>query len=169
MEKVSGPCAELRCDLSAVTRAGFCLKHYKRWKRRGTTHDISIEERFFGQAEQVGDCWLWTGSKTFGGYGKVGVEGRTVLAHRWSYEFMVAEIPEGLKLDHLCSAPACVNPWHLEPVTQRINLLRSRNYVGVNARKTHCIRGHAFDEANTYLTRGGRRHCKACARIRERK
>lgn len=169
MEKVTGLCAELRCDLSAVTRAGFCLKHYKRWKRRGTTHDITHEERFFVQVQTAGDCWIWAGSKTVGGYGKFVADRRSFLAHRWSYEFLRAEIPEGLKLDHLCVNPACVNPWHLEPVTQRENLLRSRNHIGVNARKTHCIRGHAFDETNTYWTRDGRRHCKPCMRIRERK
>jgi hypothetical protein len=36
------------------------------------------------------------------------------------------------------------------------------------ARKTHCIRGHRFDEQNTYLAANGTRHCKACMKLRER-
>jgi hypothetical protein len=133
MTKVAGPCGDGRCDLPAATRAGFCLKHYKRWKRRGTTHDITPEERFFSYIEPIsewGACWLWTNRHGAGGYGQFWVGKDTHLAHRWAYEFLRAPIPYGLKLDHLCSTPACVNPWHMEPVTQRENLRRSRNHVG---------------------------------------
>jgi hypothetical protein len=172
MNKVTGTCADECCDLPAVTRIGFCLKHYKRWKRRGTTHDVTAEERFFSYVASVeawDACWKWTNSLGAGGYGRFWVGQVNHLAHRWSYEFFRVSIPSGLCLDHLCSTPQCVNPWHLEPVTQQENLHRSSNHVGVNARKTHCLRGHAFDEANTYWTRRGRRHCRACQRIRERK
>ena len=167
MTKVTGPCAAAPCDRPAETRAGYCLKHYKRWKRRGAVHDITTEERFFSHVEQSGDCWLWTAFRQpDGDYGKFNLDGRCLLAHRWSYEFLRAEIPADLSLDHLCRNPPCVNPWHLEPVTQRVNLHRSDNGVGVNARKAECLRGHAFDAANTYLTRDGRRQCRRCMRIR---
>lgn len=170
MTKVTGPCAREGCDRPAVSKAGFCLRDYKRWKRRGTVHDITHEERFFACVQQVGDCWEWRGAIDIGGYGKFAAGRRFFQAHRWAYEFLRAEIPEGLPLDHLCSNRPCVNPWHLEPVTQRVNLHRSNNHVGINARKTHCIRGHAFDEANTYITpKRGRRHCRACALIRAEK
>ena len=68
------------------------------------------------------DCWLWTGHrvKEYGRYSGV-------LAHRYSYEQVRGDIPAGLGLDHLCRTPACVNPWHAEPVTQAVN----------NERKTH--------------------------------
>lgn len=172
MTKVTRLCSAASCDRDAATKVGMCLKHYKRWKRRGTTHDVTPEERFFAYIQPVAKwdaCWIWVNSKQVGGYGRFSVGKTLHLAHRWSYEFFRAEIPDGLNIDHLCSTPACVNPWHLEPVTQRVNLHRSRNHVGENARKTHCIRGHEFNEANTYLTREGRRHCKPCARIRDRK
>lgn len=29
--------------------------------------------------------------------------------------------------------------------------------------KTHCPRGHPYDESNTYVSKAGRRHCKICA------
>ena len=35
--------------------------------------------------------------------------------------------------------------------------------------RTHCKRGHRYDEANTYIDRRGARNCRACARISRRK
>jgi hypothetical protein len=169
MTKVTGPCTAVGCDRQAVSRPQYCLMHYKRWKRRGTTHDIMPEERFFACIAQVGDCWVWCGTTQVGGYGKFMADSRSYLAHRWAYEYMRAGIPDGLHLDHLCSNPPCVNPWHLEPVTQQENLRRSNNHVGMNARKTHCLRNHEFTPDNTYVDKRGRRMCRRCMRIREKR
>jgi hypothetical protein len=169
MTKVTGLCTAMGCDRPAVSRPQYCLMHYKRWKRRGTTHDITPEGRFFSYIRPVTEwdaCWIWTNRLAGGGYGQFWVGNKPDLAHRWSYEYFHAEIPDGLVLDHLCSTPPCVNPWHLEPVTQRVNLRRSQNHVGVNARKTRCIRDHVFDQANTYVSPDGRRQCRACMRMR---
>ncbi|MBC7941097.1 MAG: HNH endonuclease, partial [Chitinophagaceae bacterium] len=81
------------------------------------------------------------------------------MAHRWSYEAMVGLIPEGLHIDHLCSVRACVNPYHLDPVTPRVNVQRSRP-----TRSTHCNHGHEFTAANTYWL-GRKRTCRECNRI----
>jgi hypothetical protein len=56
----------------------------------------------------------------------------------------------------------------MEPVTQRVNLLRGIGVVAINARKTHCIYGHAFTSINTYITKTGARHCRSCGRRRDR-
>lgn len=172
MQKVSGPCLDDHCDRPAVTRAGFCLRCYKRWKRRGTTHMITTEERFFSHVTQAGDCWEWAAFRQpNSGYGKFWLAGHSLLAHRWAYEFLRGGIPEGLSLDHECRNTACVNPWHLDPVTDRVNVVvRGTGISAQNARKTHCIRNHEFTAENTYFTpKRGRRQCRRCARIREMK
>lgn len=72
------------------------------------------------------------------------------MAHRVAFELWVGEIPPGLVLDHTCRVRHCVAPEHLEAVTQVENVLRSRGLPAIHAAKTHCHRGHAFDEQNTY-------------------
>jgi hypothetical protein len=103
-------------------------------------------------------CWIWIGPASNRGYAQMTVQDadeskpRTVSAHRVSYETFIGPIPEGLVIDHLCRNRMCVNPEHLEPVTQRENTMRSPVAVGaLNAAKTHCAQGHEYTEANTYV------------------
>lgn len=112
-------------------------------------------------------CWEWLSNKTKakGGYGRISRGGKMVLAHRFMYERAKGPIPDGLTLDHLCRNRLCVNPGHLEPVTLRENALRGVGPTAINARKTHCIRGHRLNEKNTYTKTGGR-SCRACVNAR---
>jgi hypothetical protein len=113
-------------------------------------------------------CWLWTGARTPGGYGHFkGWIDKSSSAHRFSYELLVGPIAPGLEIDHLCRNTSCVRPDHLEAVTHAVNVSRNMSPIGINSRKTHCNRGHPFDEANTYVWyKHGRRcrHCRACMR-----
>ena len=127
----------------------------------------TIKERLADGIDIRGDCWVWNKSKTPAGYGRIGVDRKIKYAHRVSYEEYVGPIPKELKLDHLCRVRSCINPDHLEPVTQQENCRRGLTGRH-NGDKTHCIQGHQFDEANTYNHRH-KRKCRMCNKIRERR
>lgn len=128
------------------------------------------EDRFWSNVtgDDVRTCWLWTATCGTTGYGKFKFRGRVVRAHRHAYELLRAEIPHGLVLDHLCRERACVNPWHLEPVSQRVNVLRGQGVAAVAARKTHCPHGHRYDDSNTVVTADGFRRCRTCRSAADR-
>lgn len=142
--------------------------HIRRVRRTGSVDGATAEVRFFSHlTETLAGCWMWDKPDLKTGYGQFWDNNQKWLPHRWSYEFFCAEIPADLVLDHLCGNRACANPWHLEPVTQRVNLVRSTNFIAVNAAMTHCVRGHPFDEANTsYRQDRPGRVCRACSAIR---
>lgn len=129
--------------------------------------DARLPERFWTKCipEPNSGCWLWFGCLVRG-YGQIhAVSGKRVKAHRLSYEVLAGPIPDGLVLDHrVCQTPCCVNPAHLEPVTPHENMLRGKAPTAHNARKTHCAKGHPYDEANTYVSKKGR-ECRECHRV----
>ena len=139
----------------------------------------SAMERFSTKVDliQPSDrCWLWAGSIDHKGYGRFWTGStpsnpvaKLVGAHRWLFTQLRHNIPDGMTLDHLCQNKNCVNPEHLEVVSMRVNILRGNNQAAENARKTHCIRGHLFDLANTYIRRSGRRTCIQCEQTRNRR
>lgn len=142
------------------------------WNRGLGQDRESIVLRFADRVLIDTECWLWDGFIQRTGYGWFWMRGRNVLAHRAAYELFVGPVPDGLQLDHLCRVRRCVNPSHLEPVTLQENTARGESLNAVNAAKSHCLRGHPFDERNTYAyqdPRGrARRICRECVRIRGR-
>lgn len=143
---------------------------------------VPAERRFWPRVDKdgpvpslcpdLGACWLWLGAKRGGGYGVIADRrsGKVIMlnTHRLAYELVIGPIPSGMQLDHLCHVRHCVNPRHLQPMTQRINNLRCDGPFARKWRQSHCLNGHPFDEANTRVNRNGTRHCKACRDDRRR-
>ena len=118
------------------------------------------------------DCWEWTGAINHKGYGLFSYKGHPVIAHRFAYEQLIGPISDGLTLDHLCRNRRCVNPAHLEPITNRLNCRRGNTGIK-NALKTRCPAGHQYTSENTYVykNKDGRemRSCRKCHTEREAK
>lgn len=125
-------------------------------------------DRFYEKVVKTSNCWEWIGTLVNGDYGQFWDGERKVYAHRWSYEYFVNMIPDGMTLDHLCRNRKCVNPKHLEPVTSRENTMRGNTITARHAKKTHCDRGHPYTTENTYVIKTGGRMCKICKRLKER-
>lgn len=113
----------------------------------------------------VTGCWEWTGCRTSTGYGRAWNGHRADWAHRVLYRLVIGEIPSGLVLDHLCRVRHCVNPAHLEPVTDLVNTLRGINPEVTRSRhrdKAFCKRGHPLFGSNMRIDARGHRNCRQC-------
>lgn len=134
-------------------RSAYCEGHTYRFKRYGSatmgvenTHEcrpsnnespsrckrcgrllsvIPPFTRFMSFVRATESCWLWEGPTIHDGYGKFEIgRNKHWRAHRFTYSVLVGPIPTGLALDHLCRVRNCVNPDHLEPVTNAENIRR---------------------------------------------
>lgn len=135
-----------------------------RWPERTT------KERFEGLFTRITEsgCWLWTGHCNTGGYGKFTM-GNETLANRVSYILYIGPIPKGLHVLHVCDVPCCVNPAHLFVGDDRDNCLDAiakGRWPSMN--KTHCSRGHEYNQENTGYKANGTRVCKSCHRMHDR-
>jgi hypothetical protein len=159
-----------------------CGESARRTFVKGHNRRVALQDRLAAKTVITPTCWLWTGPPSANGYGRVAVGRRYVQAHRASYEVHVGPIPAGLELDHLCHTEAlatsaggpscphrlCVNPAHLRPATQLLNILTGLSPSARNARKTHCDDGHEFAGTNLIVMPDGRRRCRLCENARQR-
>jgi len=91
--------------------------------------DDKTLERFMNKVLILeNECWEWISQKDGRGYGRFSYNGRPVISHRLSYEHFVGPFDLKLQIDHLCHFTSCVNPDHLEPVTNFENTRRAAIY-----------------------------------------
>lgn len=112
-------------------------------------------------------CWLWTRATSYG-YGLTSVDGRLIGAHRAAWMAYVGPIPDDpatgrtMQIDHVCGrgADGCVQPAHMEMVTQTENLRRQREA------RTACGNGHPYVDGSYWTAVGSHgymtRRCRAC-------
>jgi hypothetical protein len=146
----------------------------------------TLEERFWAKVHKTDFCWIWVGRRWTFGHGCIVHQGKTLSAHRLSWEFAHGPIPEGLLVRHLvCDNPPCVNPAHLALGTHKDNAQDSvrngrRPHISGPAnhnygrRKTHCKQGHPLTEDNAVWIKknngsGKTQLCKICKRANEQR
>lgn len=176
-------CAVDDCD-NRVLALGYCNRHYKRFRRWGSPTASapreSIEDYFARNVTVssppekrpgLGPCHEWTGTIAINGYGYARHCGKSYLAHRLSLTLSGVDIDDDVVVDHLCRNRRCVNPRHLEPVTNMENLRRGLGYRLQNGMDNRCINGHRYTPENTYINPNDQtdRRCVTCAQIRDRR
>lgn len=146
----------------------------KTWKH-GHNGRLPLADHFWPRVPDrpEGDCWEWRGPlQSDGRYGVIKFRSKPLRAHRVAYELAVGPIPDGLVIDHLCRNTTCVNPSHLEPVTQAENLRRSplqREGEWKRRPGGECPYGHSVTAENAYVRPDdGYTACRACARARSK-
>lgn len=145
-----------------------------------------LAPRFWSRVEKIPNgCWLWTGSPSYQGYGKISVNGEEQYVHRVSWEMAnKRKVPKGKQIDHqchnrdrscvggrLCIHRRCVRPSHLRAVTPKVNTGSGQNFW---RNRTHCGAGHEYTEENVYYDnhkkKSGKiqrvRRCRTCERAR---
>lgn len=110
-------------------------------------------------------CWLWFGNTTKKGYGRYSAFKQDLRAHIAVYIKFFGSYDKSLILHHTCTNKLCVNPYHMELLTEQEHIFKHQSMAVVNKAKTHCLRGHEFTSGNTRSAKGNRRICRECARL----
>lgn len=137
---------------------GLCASHYMQQRRGRQLSPIGsrphIIERLSACSQPDGDCLLWAGKLSEGGYGQIRWDGERWYVHRAAYFVERGEIPDGMQVNHICGNRACISIAHLELVTHYQN---TQYLTRLTKRNTSGYRGVSFNKS------GGRYQAKVVA------
>ena len=156
--------------------------HYRRWRRHGNPSfvkrsyvypvpvlDPNLHAARFWKMVRIGgpdDCWPWQGR---GNYFSFGRAQNRMTPRRFAYILTYGGAPADCVMGSTCRNDLCVNPGHSRPMTPSAVWHRNIPALAAKAAQSHCIHGHAFNEANTMVRSNGTRACLTCARLRQRR
>lgn len=105
------------------------------------------------------------------GYPRRFVDGKYVYLNRHILEQKLGRpIKEGYESCHSCNNTKCIEPEHIYEGTHWDNmqdLIKAGNtgfFGGAEKKRTHCPKGHEYNEENTRINGQGSRSCRICAR-----
>lgn len=182
------PRVEMPSEFPASYNAGMCFRDLEqafgvsntviiRWlklcgfKRRQPSKNLAERwKAICDLAIHENGCWLWPGTLSQSGYGEVKINYKRHSVHRLSWEMTHRSSPGDLLVCHKCDVPRCFNPEHLFLGTGSDNskdCYQKKRHL--KALVTHCVHGHAYDDANTLFQDRGRgrrsRVCRACRQV----
>lgn len=138
-------CSIEGCDRKREKR-GWCSAHYKRWRRHGDPevmkHFRDPEAAFSHRTEWLGDCLVWSGKTNPTGYGRMKVDGKYMMCHRYAWIRVNGPIDPEMEVDHTCHNRSCCNVKHLRLTTHKQNM---ENRSGPHSNNITGIRGVGLD------------------------
>jgi HNH endonuclease len=140
---------------------------------RGVWANVYFDGKYVVDAQS--GCWIWKSKPDQNGYGRYRFDSKllraNVAAHRVSYLLHIGNIPEGLVIDHVCRVRNCVNPEHLEVVSQKENVRRSNVFRRRQrlSKGDRCREGHTFEGQNVMARPSGGRRCRKCHNAQKRR
>ncbi len=117
----------------------FCTMCEKEFNVRSPQKECSLKCRILKNVFENNGCWEWKmATNARSGYGMTSFNGKSMSAHRASYECFKGEIPNKMIVLHFCDNKKCVNPDHLILGTHKENTIdmmkkgRMASFKGVN-------------------------------------
>lgn len=108
-------------------------------------------------------CLIWTGYRTKRNVAKINISNVPIAVSRLAYQAFIGPVPPKAIILKTCKNKLCFKKEHMYLGTRK-EISYSPNK---QKKQTKCLRGHEYNQENTYFNKFGHRKCKVCRRIRE--